>query len=215
MKVALVYITVTNGIKTFDFASRFASSYIDYPPLFPHDTVIVGNGGPPKNEVGLLFSPMKPKVWPRKNDNEWDISSAYIEASKTLCKDYDMMLCLGESNYFHKPGWLMRIVDAWQKNGPGMYGPYATNVVRAHLQTTAFCCPPALLANYPFQVTDKKSRYDFEHGERALWRITARRKIPVRLVTFDGDYLPQDWRKPKNILWRGDQSNCLDVVESC
>jgi hypothetical protein len=32
---------------------------------------------------------------------------------------------------------------------------------------------------------------------------------PVRLVTWDGDWSPRLWREPPNILWKGDQSNCL------
>jgi hypothetical protein len=36
---------------------------------------------------------------------------------------------------------------------------------------------------------------------------------PAMLVTWDGIWLPQQWYKPKNILWRVDQSNHLEQWE--
>jgi hypothetical protein len=142
------------------------------------------------------------------NDGARDLG-AYIEASKTICKDYDMILALGESNYFHRAGWLKRLVEVRERYGPMMAGPFATHVIRAHLQTTAFFITPSLLASYPFPVTNKESRYALEHGDRSLWRRLHARNIPVKLVTWDGDWSPGQWRLPKNCLWRGDQGNCL------
>jgi hypothetical protein len=134
---------------------------------------------------------------------------AYIEASRHLAKDYDAMLCLGESIHFHHEGWLSRLCQVHFRYGPGMYGPFATNVIRGHLQTTAFFCPPKALREYPLTVTDRKSRYEFEHGERSLWRRLHKQGVPVKLVTFDGEYGPSQWRQPQNVLWKGDQSNLL------
>ena len=36
---------------------------------------------------------------------------------------------------------------------------------------------------------------------------------PAMLVTRDGIWLPQQWYKPKNILWHGEQSNHLEQWE--
>lgn len=208
MKICVAYVVVTLGRITNDFISRFADTHHRFPPGVPHDTLVICNGGPLKSDQALLLHELKPLFWPRPNDDGWDVSG-YQYAAIGPCKDYDMMVCLGESNYFHRAGWLTRLVYAWQKYGPGMYGPYATNVIRAHLQTTAFCCPPSLLAKYPVKVTNQRERYDFEHGPKSLWRRASAEGVPVRLVTWDGEWLPQDWRTPKNILWRGDQSNLL------
>lgn len=208
MKICLCYICVTNGQRTSEHISKFTASYHLFPPDYEHDTLIICNGGPITTEQVLMFSGMTVQMWPRKQDEGWDIS-AYIDAAKGPCAGYDMMLCLGESNYFHHRGWLKRLADAWDRLGPGMYGPYATNVVRTHLQTTAFASPPALLANYPARVTCRRDRYQFEHGEQAFWRRCEKQHVPVRLVTWDGEWTWRFWRKPPNIIWRGDQSNCL------
>jgi hypothetical protein len=208
MRIVLCYICVTHGGLTEDYCSRFVTTYHEYPPGVEHDTIIIANGGPLKTTAAVLFEGMNVIVFPRQNDPGWDISG-YLDAAKGPCADYDMMLCLGESNYFHRVGWLKRLAQAWEKHGPGMYGPYSSNAVRAHLNTTAFCCPPLLLKQYPKTVLNRADRYEFEHGENALWRRTAKRGMPVRLVTWDGIYEPRAWRLPPEILWRGSQTNCL------
>lgn len=208
MKIAICYIAVANGPLTADYCSRFVQSYQANPAGAPHYLFVVCNGGPLPLSHGLIFAPIKPLFYPRKNDGGWDIS-AYIEMAHGACRDADMIVCLGESVYFHRPGWLRRLVEAWEKYGPGMYGCFGTNVIRAHLQTTMFCCPPILLQAYPEKVATRHARYEFEHGERSLWRRAAEKGFPVRLVTWDGEWQPRHFRMPQDILWRGDQSNLL------
>lgn len=172
------------------------------------DLIVACNGGPLPTETKMLFAGINAHFWPRVNSEARDIG-AYIELARNISSKYEMMLCLGESIHFHREGWLMRLVEAWQLYGPGMYGPFATHVVRAHLQTTAFFIQPNLLREYPLQVTDRKSRYEFEHGDRALWRRLHAKKIPVKLVTWSGIWSPGQWRLPKNGLWSGDQSDLI------
>lgn len=208
MKIALCYICVTHGSKTEDYAARFVATYKEYPPGVEHDTFVICNGGPVKTSITLLFEGMNAMMFPRENDGGWDIS-AYIDASKGPCSLYDMMVCLGESNYFHRLGWLKRLKDAWEQYGAGMYGPYSSNAVRAHLNTTAFICHPLHLRQYPIKVNSRQDRYEFEHGENCLWRRITKAGMPARLVTWDGEWTPRQWRVPNNILWRGNQTNCL------
>src|SRR6185369_6686092 len=108
------------------------------------DLIVACQGGPLPTETALLFAGLNAKFWPRINDPSRDIG-AYLDAARTVAKDYDMLLCLGESAHFQREGWLRRIVEARERYGPGMYGPFATHVIRAHLQTTAFFIPPNLL----------------------------------------------------------------------
>ena len=208
MKCVVFYIAVTHGSLTAGFCARFAATWNQFPPGADCDLIVACQGGPLPMETALLFAGLNAHFWPRVNDEARDIG-AYIEAAKTIARDYDLMLCLGESVYFHRAGWLQRIIKSVQQHGPGMYGPFGTHVIRAHLQTTAFFCPPSFLREYPLKVTDKASRYQFEHGERALWRRLHARNVPVKLVTWDGDWSPGQWRLPKNCLWRGTQENLL------
>lgn len=209
VKIVLCYICVTHGVNTEHFASRFVATYLAFPPGVEHRTIIACNGGPLKTEMGLLFASL-PSVefFPRENDGGWDIS-AYLAAARGPCANDDMMVCLGESVYFHRAGWLKRMVDAWAEHGPGMYGFFASHVIRAHLNTSAFCITPKALRAYPHPVRNKGERYEYEHGPGAFWRSCMINGMPVRFVTWDGIWLPTQWRAPNNILSRGDQSNLL------
>jgi len=126
------------------------------------------------NRGGFDLHSVEREILSEKERPGYDVS-AYIDAARGPCRDYDIMLCLGESAYFHRAGWLKRFVDAWQKIGPGMYGAFSSNAVRGHLNTTGFCCPPKILAEYPCKIRTKDDRYQFEHGAQSLWRRTAAR----------------------------------------
>jgi hypothetical protein len=208
VKIVLCYCCVTGGPKTADLAARFVSTYHAWPPLVDHDTLIVSNGGPLPNEIATLFAPLKPQFWPRPNDPAWDIG-AYLDAAKGPAKNYDMMLCFGESVHFHRAGWLARFVEAWAAAGAGMYGAFASNYPLGHLNTTAFVCSPGLLRWWEMRPRNKKERYAWEHGEHAFWRLARAKGFPVRMVTWDGSWALSAWRTPENILWKGNQKNCL------
>lgn len=207
MKIVVAYTTVCNGPITDEYVARFVATYREYPPGTEHDTLVISNGGPTSTGNALMLAAVNARMFVRSNDG-WDIGG-YLEAAKGPCREYDAMLCLGESCYFHRAGWLSRMVEAWEKFGPGMYGPFSSNAVAPHLNTTAFLTAPLFLAQYPRKVSDRWSRYDFEHRQYPFWRYLERRNLPVRLVTWDGEWEPRLWRMPRNILWRGDQTNCL------
>lgn len=204
MKIAVCYIAVANGPITDDYASRFVTTFHEYPPGTECDVIVVCNGGIVSTSTAVLFSSIDARLFARSNE-DWDIGG-YVDAARRAVSDYDMMLCCGESVYFHREGWLSRIEEAWMKYGEGMYGPFASNLVRAHLNTTAFATSPRLLRDSPLSTED---RYEWEHGKNAFWRWVASRRKPVRLVTWNGEWEPRSWRSPQDILWRGSQANCL------
>lgn len=175
------------------------------PPGVDCDLVAVCNGGPPPVEIAMMFSPLACQFFPRQNDDGWDIGGFQAVARKLKC---DMLVALGESCYFTKPNWLKPVVDAWKRFGPGMYGFFSSFLVRPHLNTTAFAVDPSFLMGWP-TVDNHPARYNLEHGRFPLWKHLQSFKKPTKLVTWDGCYDPPQWRYPKNILWRGDQSNLL------
>lgn len=204
-KVCVAYTVVSQGPISDTFASRFVATFHEYSPGVECDLLIVCNGGAIPLSLSLIFAPLRARIFQRPNTPGFDLDG-YRDAAIGPAKDYEMIVCLGETVYFHREGWLKRLVDVWTKYGPGMYGPYASNLVRPHLNTTAFCTSPLLLQRCPISTHD---RYQWEHGANSFWRWVASHGMPVRLVTWDGDWPPELWRMPKNILWRGDQSNCL------
>ena len=214
LRVLVVYIAVSRGQNLSTYAPRFIKTFLENPPGFPCDIVLACNGGQLPYPMQIAFEEFAKRfqwgtfsILNRPNDQGFDIS-AFQEVAETVGKNYDFMVCLGESCYFFKPGWLEQWASARIQLGSGMYGVFSTNVIRTHLHTTAFGCDPKFLRSYP-PVTNHGERYEFEHGSGCLWhRLTAMGGRPW-LVTWDGVWEPQEWRVPQNIIWRDDQSNCL------
>lgn len=204
-KATVAYVNVP-GKRDFDaYARRFVDSYCKNPPGIEHDTLIVVNGEP-SHYNATLFDRL-PNVKVISHDNSgWDIG-AYTKAA--LNTDADIILCCGSHTTFQQPGWLVRFLEAWAKHGPGLYGSTATYQIRPHLNTSGFACAPAMLARYNGPIATKQDRYNFEHGPNAFWMQMAGLGYAVKLVTADGEYDWQDWRRPQGIYCRGNQENCL------
>jgi hypothetical protein len=207
VKVLIVYVAVRDNPLLVSHAGHFVDSYRCHPPGYEHRLVVVCNGGMLSEKNAAIFAPIDHEMNRRENDAGWDVS-AYMDTA-TDFPGYDLQVCLGESVYFNREGWLKRTVECYQQYGPGMYGYFSSFLVRPHLNTTAFAVSPRYLREYQPRPRDQKGRYDFEHGPDAMWRRVAAHGGQARLVTWDGCWEPRDWRKPKDILWRGDQSNCL------
>lgn len=206
MRIAIIYIAVTHGPNLIDYSARYAATYGLFHPGYDHQTIVSCNGGRLSFEAEMLFSQIPNcTFYPRGNDDGWDISAYRDIANHT---DAEILVCFGESIYFHRAGWLKRIMAERDFHGPGMYGFFSSYLVRPHLNTTAFVCDAALLRRSRL-IYDKQTRYNFEHGENSFWRSVYLKGKAVKLVTWDGSYDFPFWRKPQNILWRGDQSNCL------
>lgn len=215
----IVFIFPVFGGVHLDYATRFVSSYLQCPPGYDHRLMVVSNGGPPSNVMRAIFAPIGKTIrWFEHDNSGFDIGGYQAAAASV---DDDIMVCFGQSVYFHRAGWLKRMVDAWLQHGHGMYSGTASHASGPHLQTTGFWCPPWLILEHPIKVQTQPERYDFEHGPNAIWRRAYNKGLPTLLVTWDGEWELGRWRLPKNIIWRGDQSNCLywtnhsDVYRNC
>lgn len=203
--VIISYIAVRDNPLLVSHLSHFVDSFIAHPPGFDHRLIVVCNGGnlPPK--IKPMLAPIPHEFYIRPNDGGWDISG-YMDIANHFPSD--LQVCFGESVYFHRKDWLKRLVECYQQFGEGMYGFFSSFLARPHLNTTAFAVSPKFLWGYPVPKT-KGDRYNFEHGMASFWRMIAAAKGVTKLVTWDGCWEPQDWRKPADILWRGTQGNCL------
>lgn len=129
----------------------------------------------------FVFSVLRPDAGSGK-----DIG-AYIQAAKTC--DADIMVCLGSHVRINQDGWLKRIFKVWEKHGPGLYGPFATNEPIPHLRTTAFWCSPTFLKSYPWEVVTDQDRYNFELSPvRSITTYAQEMKLPVKQVLLDGEF---------------------------
>ena len=191
-----------------DYALRFVTSILEHPAGVDFDMLVVSNGGPPTGEMRALFAPFKTR-WVEHDNSGFDVGGI-LKAAKHL--DCDMVFVCGANCYVRREFWLFRIAEVWNRTGPGMYGTMASYMVRPHINTSGFACLPSSLCKYAEDhpnVRSRFERYEFEHGPDALHIQIARQGMPVRLVTWDGDYGVAHWRTPENIYQKGDQSNCL------
>jgi len=209
--ITLVYIHVPGDEKHWRYAREFMDTYQKFPPEYPHKTIIVCQGKPAVPLAQGLFKPLNP-VYHQHDDSGWDIGGFISAMSSVVPSENtatDCVICLGGSAYFQKAGWLKRIAETHKKIGIGFYGATPTHEVSPHLCTSGFWTHPDILRAYPIKVTNRETRYDFEHGPNACWKMVAHNGLPVKLITWDGEYDWQDWRKPDNIYRKGDQSNAL------
>ena len=203
--VIVAYIAVQSNPLFVHYVTQFVSTYRQFGGGANHRLIVCCNGTRLAPPMKALFDGIVCEFLDRPHDEGWDVSAYQEVARRNEC---DLLVCFGESVRFHRAGWLGRLVDSASEYGEGMYGCLSSHAVSAHLNTTAFAVTPRFLRNYP-EVKNHQQRYNFEHGPTAMWRQIRASGKEARLVTWDGCWAPGEWRTPENILWRGDQSNCL------
>lgn len=189
-----------------EYALRFVASYLSAPPGVEHKLIFIANGGPPTRFMRSMAACCGDVEWFVHDDSGWDIG-AYIAISRNI--ESDLLFCMGGTSYVMRQGWLKRVSEAWNKYGYGVYGTLASYEITPHFCTTGFGVHPSELREYPYKVQTKGERYAFEHGERSMVQLMMARKLPAVMVTWSGEYLCPDWRKPRNVYAKGDQSECL------
>lgn len=212
MKVAIVYIMpLCAGERYFDYALRFLQNYHEHPPGLAHDSVIVLNGGRANSDLTCLFSTMQNTHFIEHDNSGQDIGGFQRAAREYPC---DLMVFFGASTYFKRAGWLLRMVNAFNTYGNGLYGAMGNrgNVacgVYPHIRTTAFWMPPDLLNQNGFRVTHSGQRYAWEHGQDCLTQWVHRRGLKARVVTWEMMTEPDNWDADPNGFHQGNQTSLL------
>lgn len=192
MKITVVYVYPSvNSRLYYSHAQRFASTYKQFPPGHEHKLYIAHNGGPHYPSEMLPFEGIPHEDFVRSNLG-WDIGAFQEAADNIPC---DLLVCLGAPVHFHKPGWLVRMVDAFVENGPHLFGCVGYLYPNPHIRTTAFWCPPQIIQSYPYHVgSTRQSRYEFEHGSRSLTRHVMIAGLETIMVTWRGIYPFDQWK---------------------
>ena len=191
MKIALVYIHPTALANTYGpYARRFVETYMENPPgISDHEIHVAINGSISIGDwCEKLFHPLGVSFFQHNNYGK-DIGAYQVAADMIPC---DLMVCLGSPVHFHKPGWLDRIVMAYEENGPAVYSPWGFHHPLPHLRTTAFWCPPELLNAYPTRVSDS-DRYAFEHSTNSFTLWSQKQGFEPMMVTWRGVYSMAGW----------------------
>lgn len=190
MKICVVYNypSANFGPAHARLAERFVTTYRENPPLMDHMMIVVSNGGPPNGQAVSQFSFIEGTKFLSRENVGMDIGSYQFAAQRVIC---DLMVFFGGGTYFRGPGWLRRMVEVYEKLGPGLFGCTGNQGDRRvnvwpHVRTTAFWCSPKLINEHPFRVTDNSQRYNWEHGEQCITSYALSKSKPVYIVGFNG-----------------------------
>jgi len=211
MNASIVYIyPATAGEKHTQYALRFIQSYNANPPAIDHQTVIVLNAATVTPEIECMFASLRNVTFLERDGSAMDIGGYQDAALRFPC---DLMCFFGGSTYFKGGGWLLRMLQAYLKHGPALYGAMANrgnnNGVHPHIRTTGFWCHPDLINEYPHRITKNEYRYGWEHGPRCLTWWAKSKGLKAWLVSWSSEFLEPDWDLVPNGFHKGDQSSLL------
>ncbi len=207
MKVGVIFVCpAVNWARFEPLVRRFVSAYTTFPPDYPHELHVICNGGEPTPEILGLFTGLSP-IYHTHDNSGWDIG-AFQQIAGVI--DCNPALFLGTNTHFRRAGWLRRLMTVREQYGPGIYATATSFDICPHIRTNGFLCDPKLVtAATPEKISTLKDRHHFELGPTSLYATAQRQGLPCLLVTWDGVYPPERWRKAQGIYRRGDQSNCL------
>lgn len=171
------------------------NSYTQHPPGGTnHELHVIINGDEPRKQDERTFSPLDPVF--HQHDNFGKDIGAFQFAARTI--PADLMIFLGSPVHFRRAGWLDVMVNAYERNGPGIYGSYAFHQPALHIRTTNFWMPPDLLNGYP-HVVGNEHRYMFEHGGKdSITEWTIGVGFNAWMVTWRGIFPPKQWTHVHN-----------------
>lgn len=205
MKIDLIYLYIARDPNFDPFAERFVKTYQEFPAGVEHQLRVVVCNGEPRDNLKELFDPLKAE-YHGYYQNGRDIGAQQFVACGL---NSDWVVCTSSRTYFHRAGWLKKMVEAREQYGDGLYGAMASFEGRPHIRTCFYACSPEEFGRYPFVIETAESSYRFESGFGSFTDWFAFRNKPGVMVTWNGCYLKNEWRSAENIFRKGDQSNCL------
>lgn len=190
-------------------ALRFIESYHLNPPHVEHNTVIALNC--PRDDNCALFESMRNVRFHQHDNSGYDIG-AFQSASRA--SNADMIVFLGASAYCRRPGWLLRMANAFNKRGNHLYGSMGNqgnvNVgVWAHIRTTGFWMAPTLMNKYPNKATSPEHRYPFEHGPENFTQWVWSQGLKAFVCDWENEYEYPNWDSIENGYHKGNQAALL------
>lgn len=212
MRVAIVYCyAMIPGTDFESHAARFIASYANCPAQYPHQSVVVCNGGKPDFMAQAMFGAMENLTFLEHDNSGYDLGAFQMASRAIPC---DLMVFFGKSAWVTRPGWLDRIVRATERHGFALYGTMGNAGddrvrVSPHVRTTGFWIAPSILNRYPFVVKQASQRYEFEHGPTCLANWITKQGLHVWVVTWSSEFLRHQWDYIPNGFHRGDQSDLI------
>lgn len=191
--------------KEFDDCSRrFVDTYKRFPAGYPHKLYVVCSGQRDK-ACEEIFAGLDVE-FDQYDGGGWDIGCEQHMANKV---PEQFLVSMTTRTHFSKPGWLKRLMDARLQYGEGLYGSSGSYERSPHIRTAFYGVDTWIFREYPYIIDNREKGFRFESGEWSFTKFVRSIGYPTIMVTWDGCYQPQDWRKAKNGFRIGDQSNLI------
>ncbi len=190
---------------------RFTKSVEDNNPEHIHEFVFVANWGEPLEPHRAKTMDMKAR-WMSYYGHGCDVGSWQHAVSG--CLDTDFFVLCTSRVYFHRAGWLNRMMFEREKHGPGLYTTSCSHEGgRLHPCIRCVGIDGKIFRDYPLKYESRDGGTKFETGidspHGSLGDFVKSKGGTVKLVTWDGCYDEPDWFMVKNRFRDGDQSNML------
>lgn len=141
-------------------AYRFCTSLLAHPAGMPYKLAVVSCGGPITDDTVQRFAGIATEHLCYEGAG-WDIGAHQFAASRL---DADLLVFLASPCHFKKEGWLVKLAEAVEKNGEGLYGVAGSLENHPHIRTGAFACSPRTMRAYPILIDSREKCFNFECG---------------------------------------------------
>ena len=187
------------------FIQRFCDTWRKFPPGVRCTVYAVTQGADASEQLIDMFIGL-PVVFERYDKGADLGAQQYI----ARVSDDAFQVNMTTRCYFHREGWLARLVAARNDFGPALYGVSSSmEGGRFHICTRAFSYDTADFKLYPHDITSRDQGVFFECGEGCLtdWMKSIGR-FPY-LVTWDTVQLATQWVEVENGFRNGNQEQML------
>lgn len=206
MKVTVAYPVPFDNWRTFrPGVERFVDRFKKFPPTTEYTLMAVANWGMPTDEIRSWFYDINTN-WIAYYGHKCDLGSWMHVAMGGLADEF--IICCTSMVYFHRAGWLERLVAARIKYGPGLYSTSASHECgQLHACNRCFGIDAQLLASYPHKFTDRNVK--LEVGKESLNQHVLDHGGTIRVVMWDGIYQTEQVFKVDNRFRDGNQQQVL------
>lgn len=209
--VEVMYCYVPNNQSYRNMAISFVESWVKNPPGYGCRLTIGVNGSEPANRLNYLFGALPERTYFEHTNEGWDLG-LYQRAARVSTAD--LLVFFTASTYFTRPGWLARMVQAYQAHGEALYGAMANKGdarlgINRHLRSTAFWCSRALFNAYPVKVRNKRDRYLFEHKDNCFTEWVLQGGLQAWEITWEKELPWLHWNEDPFGYAQGDQHNLI------
>lgn len=165
MRTVLVYPLPFNVWEHYSaYVRRFANTFKDNPPEADYELWLTCHWGEPSDKVREWFYGTKAKFVSYYRDG------CQIGAQQEVASCLENCFIIGFTGhaYFHRPGWLKRLMQIRETGGPGLYGTCGSLEGEPHLRTNCFGMDAEIWHRYPHSIQSREDCSLFECGNWCL-----------------------------------------------